>query len=75
METTDTFTTYLPLAMALGIPVIGLMAWFMELHAQAQPQESWWHDCRRPIQWVGRTSTAMSVALFAAGAVMLWGNA
>lgn len=70
MEASDTLTSYL--ALALAIPLVGLVAMFMELHAQAQPHGSWWHDCRRPIQWVGRTSTAVSVGLFALGATLMW---
>lgn len=72
MEASDTLTGYLILALA--IPLVGLVAMFMELHAQAQPHSSWWHDCRRSIQWVGRTSTAVSVALFGAGALLLLGS-
>jgi len=73
MEASYTLTSYLALAMA--IPLVGLVAMFMELHAQAQPDDSWWHDCRQSIQWVGRTSTAVSVGLFAIGALLMWGSA
>jgi hypothetical protein len=73
MAASYTLTSYLLLAMA--IPVVGLLAMFMELHAQAQPDDSWWHDCRQSIQWVGRTSTAVSVGLFAIGALLMWGSA
>ena len=73
MAASYTLTSYLVLAMA--IPVVGLLAIFMELHAQAQPDDSWWHDCRQSIQWVGRTSTAVSVGLFAIGALLMWGSA
>lgn len=73
METTYTLTRYL--ALGLAIPLVGLTAMFMELHAQAQPNDSWWHDCRPSIQWVGRTSTAVSVGVFAIGALLMWGSA
>jgi cytochrome c biogenesis protein CcdA len=69
------YTLILYWTLGLAIPLVGLVAMFMELHAQAQPDDSWWHDCRRPIQWVGRTSTAVSVGLFAIGALLTWGSA
>lgn len=73
MEATYNLTGYL--AVALAIPLVGLMAMFLELHAQAQPAASWWHDCRQSIHWVGRTSTALSVGFFALVAVLMWGAA
>lgn len=73
MDTIDTLTTVLTLALA--IPLIGLVALFLELHAQAQPHYSWWHDCRRTMYRVGRVSTAVSVVVFSVGALLLWGRA
>lgn len=73
METTDTLTTFLTLALA--IPLVGLVALFLELHAQTQPHYSWWHDCRRAMYRVGRASTVVSVLMFSLIAVVLWGRA
>lgn len=68
------YTMYTYMALALGVGLAGLIAVFLELHAQAQPVSSWWYDCRRSIQLAGRTLTGLSVGAFALGAVMLWSN-